>query len=90
MSAGRGRRCREEVVQEGRVDAIRGVSIGKGGKTRLLSAACKFLDFPYQGWGEGREVFGPVREFGLFDGGEVGPASGTHGRVVVWVARGFE
>ena len=62
------------MVQEGRVDAIRSVSIWKGGKAGLLSPAREFFCFPYGGWEKGEEVVGLVGEFGLSDSSEIRPA----------------
>ena len=90
VSLGRGRGGREEVVQKGGVDAFRDVLVWEGGKAGLLSAASEFLGFPYRRWGKGGEVVGPVSKLGFLDGGEVGPAGGAHGRVVVRVPGGLE
>ena len=44
---GRGWASWEEVVEEGRVDAIRGVLVREGGKAGLLPAAGEFLCLPH-------------------------------------------
>ena len=49
-----GRRGREEVFQEGRVDTFRGVFVRERGKAGLLAAKCELFGFPYRGRGEGR------------------------------------
>ena len=71
---GRGWGGRKEVVQEGGVDAFRGVFVRERGEAGLLPATGEFFRLPHWGGGEGGEVFSPVRELGLFNGTEVGPA----------------
>ena len=70
---GRGRGGREEMVEEGGVDALQSILVQEGGKAGLLPATGEFLCFPHRGGGEGGEVFCPVRELGLLDGTKVGP-----------------
>ena len=74
------------MIQEGWVDALRGVYVQEGREARLLSTGGDFFGLPYRGRSEGGEVFSPVREFGLLYGAEVGSASGAHGGVIVWVS----
>ena len=45
---GWGGRGRDEMVQEGRVDAIRGVHVWEAGEAGLLSPAREFFGFPYR------------------------------------------
>ena len=44
---GWGGRSREEMIQEGRVDALGGVPVWKGGEAGLLSPVGEFFGFPY-------------------------------------------
>ena len=80
---GRGRGGREKVVDEGRVDAVGGILIRKGGEAGLLSAACELFCLLYRGRRERGEVFSPVGELSLLDGTKVGPSRSTHGGVVI-------